>query len=168
MEIEMNMIKLTTAQNSVLNTAALRENGAILPLPPHIKGGAAKKVINSLVNKGLAQFDKDEVLNITDDGYHAIGKEPPKQEPDTEAKPARKLRHGTKQAKIIELLQRPEGVTIEQIKEVSGWQQHSIRGFLAGTIKKKLGFAITTNRNSVVEPNQVGSKVSPTTYKIAT
>jgi hypothetical protein len=166
MEIIMTAIKLTATQEKILESAASRENRAIHPLPKNITGGAAKNVIESLVNKELAQFDKDDVLNITDDGYHAIGKEPPKQEPDTEAKPARKLRRGTTQAKIIQLLQQPEGATIEQIKEICGWQQHSIRGFLSGTIKKKLGFTLTSNRNRMVGPNQVGYTGSSTIYKI--
>jgi hypothetical protein len=166
MEIIMATIKLTATQEKILESAASRENRAIHPLPKNLKGGAAKKVINSLVNKGLVQFDEDEVLNITEYGYHVIGKEPPKQELNTEFKPTRKLRQGTKQAKIIQLLQQPEGATIEQIKEICGWQPHSIRGFLAGTIKKKLGFSLTTNRNRVVRPNQVGSPGSSTIYKI--
>ena len=103
MEIIMTAIKLTATQSIILESAASRENRAIHPLPKNIKGGAAKKVINSLVKKGLAQFDKDDVLNITDDGYHAIGKEPPKQEPDTEAKPVRKLRQGTKSGRGVGL-----------------------------------------------------------------
>ncbi len=164
----MTAIKLTTTQEKILESSALRENGAIHPLPKNIKGGAAKKVIKSLVNKGLAQFDKDDVLNMTDDGYHAIGKEPPKQEPIVEAKPVRKLRQGTKQAKIIQLLQRPEGATIEQIIEISDWQPHSIRGFLAGTIKKKLGFALTSTRNHLDGPSQTASPGSFTIYKIVT
>jgi hypothetical protein len=168
METKMTVIKLTATQKIILEAAVSRENRAILPLPKNINGGAAKKVINSLVNKGLAQFDKDDVLNITDDGYHAIGKELSKPESNTEAKPARKLRQGTKQAKIIQLLQRPEGVTIEQIIEVSDWKPHSIRGFLAGTIKKKLGFALISTRNRLDGTSQAASPRSSTTYKIVT
>ena len=43
----------------------------------------------------------------------------------------------TKAAAIIKLLRRPEGATLEQMMAATGWQKHSIRGFMAGTLKKK-------------------------------
>jgi hypothetical protein len=52
-------------------------------------------------------------------------------------------REGTKKAQIIELLGRPEGATLEQSMEATGWQPHSVRGFLSGTLAKKLGHKIT-------------------------
>ena len=54
------------------------------------------------------------------------------------------IRAGTKQAQIIALLQRPEGATIAEIVEVTGWQAHSARGMISGALKKKLGLMITS------------------------
>jgi Protein of unknown function (DUF3489) len=51
-------------------------------------------------------------------------------------------RAGTKQARMIELLQRPEGATVEQIAAATGWQKHTIRGAISGALKKKLGLKI--------------------------
>ncbi len=53
-------------------------------------------------------------------------------------------RNGTKQALLVGMLQRPDGATIEQMTAKTGWQPHSVRGFLAGTVKKKLGLAVTS------------------------
>ena len=67
--------------------------------------------------------------------------------PTTEANDAPKpvtIRAGTKQAQIIALLQRPEGATIAEIVEVTGWQAHSARGMISGALKKKLGLMITS------------------------
>ena len=47
---------------------------------------------------------------------------------------------------FLTLLSRREGAAIPEMMEVSGWQQHSVRGFLAGTVKKKLGFTLTSSK----------------------
>ncbi len=52
----------------------------------------------------------------------------------------------SKQALVIEMLKRPEGVTIAQICEATAWQAHTTRGFFAGTVKKKLGMAIVSEK----------------------
>jgi hypothetical protein len=62
------------------------------------------------------------------------------------ANPARKIREGTKQATLIAMLKRPEGATIAEIMETSAWQAHSIRGFIAGALKKKLGLDVTSEK----------------------
>ena len=60
---------------------------------------------------------------------------------DDTAGPAR-----SKQALIIELLQRPEGATIAAVMEITGWQQHSVRGFFAGAVRKKLGLTLVSDK----------------------
>lgn len=55
------------------------------------------------------------------------------------------IRAGTKQAAIIALLQRPEGASITEIVEATGWAAHSARGMISGGLKKKLGFEIATS-----------------------
>jgi hypothetical protein len=86
----------------------------------------------------------------------------------TESAPAEKPtpRAGTKQALMIDLLRRPEGATVEQIAEVTGWQKHTIRGAISGALKKKLGLTIETTRTREVGPNKSGAKGSLTVYRI--
>tara|TARA_R110000868_G_scaffold104536_2_gene287872 strand:- start:169 stop:531 length:363 start_codon:yes stop_codon:yes gene_type:complete len=45
---------------------------------------------------------------------------------------------------IIEMLQRPDGSTINDLSAATGWQTHSLRGFLSGTVKKRLGLTLTS------------------------
>ena len=54
----------------------------------------------------------------------------------------------TKHDRILALLSRRDGATIAELMEASGWQQHSVRGFLAGTVKKKLGLALTSSKTA--------------------
>jgi hypothetical protein len=75
-------------------------------------------------------------------------------------------RAGTKQALMIEMLKRPEGATVEQIAEATGWQKHTIRGAISGALKKKLGLIIEATRTREVGPNKVGAKGSSTVYRI--
>ena len=56
------------------------------------------------------------------------------------------IRQGTKQALLIELLQRPEGVSIAEIAEATSWQPHTARGAISGALKKKLGLPITSEK----------------------
>ena len=56
------------------------------------------------------------------------------------------LEHLTKQDCMLTLLSRPEGASIEEMMRATDWQQHSVRGFLAGTLKRKLGFSLTSSK----------------------
>jgi len=64
----------------------------------------------------------------------------------TSAKAAPPARAGTKLATLIEMLTRPNGATIEQMSAETGWQAHSVRGAISGTLKKKLGFTVTSEK----------------------
>ena len=59
---------------------------------------------------------------------------------------ARTVREGTKQATLIAMLHRPEGATIEEIMAATSWRSHTVRGAMAGVLKKKLGLTITSER----------------------
>lgn len=57
---------------------------------------------------------------------------------------AGKTARKTKSEAVIALLSRPRGATLEEMMKATGWQSHSVRGFLAGTVKKKLGRTVTS------------------------
>ena len=73
----------------------------------------------------------------------------PRQKParrDGEAKPERKPRTDTKQARLIAMLRARDGATVEDIASAFGWQPHTVRGALYGALKKKLGLTITSEK----------------------
>jgi Protein of unknown function (DUF3489) len=55
-----------------------------------------------------------------------------------------RLERVTKHERMLTLLSQPEGASIEEMMQATNWQQHSVRGFLAGTVKRKLGFLLTS------------------------
>ena len=78
---------------------------------------------------------------------------------------SRKPREGTKQEAVLTMLRRTEGATIAQITETTGWQQHTVRGFLAGL--KKKGIKIDTlERVRMIGPNKEGAKGAYSVYAI--
>ena len=62
-------------------------------------------------------------------------------------------RDGSKAAQVLDLLKRTEGVTLPELMKATGWQAHSVRGFLSGTVGKKLGLAITSAKGADGERN---------------
>ncbi|MET4695017.1 DUF3489 domain-containing protein [Endozoicomonas lisbonensis] len=132
--------KLTPAQESALQQAA--KTGTLKASDLAIKGGARNKVLASLTSKGfLIALKEPDTYDISPQGRAVIGLE---DKPASESKG--KIRTGTKLHKVIELLSRPEGAAIHEIMKETGWQQHTVRGTLVESLKKRLGLTIESEK----------------------
>lgn len=141
-------IKLTATQQAILNHAHQHTAGRIDWFPETLKGGAKAKTVESMVKAGLISKNKRATV-MTKAAYAALGIEPPLVE---SKKPDQiKTRENSKQAQVIALLKRPEGATIIQICEATGWQPHTVRGAFAGSLKKKLGLTIVSVKDENTE-----------------
>ena len=175
------MTQLSDTQAIILSAAAQRPERIALPLPDSLRGGAAAKVVGTMIAKGLLQEVEvnsrrgepvwretgdghGTTLVATDAGLAAICIEPddaetaptsateaPPEDPTPDAAPERTSstrtpRAGTKQASLIAMLRAPDGATIEEITAATGWQAHTVRGAIAGALKKKLGLDVTSEK----------------------
>ena len=142
-------MQLTDTQRTLLEAAAKHPQKKLVDFPENLKGGARMKVITAMINTQLIEpcTDQPNVYMATQAGMQAIGIAiQPATSFMTHA--ARTTREGTKQAVLIDLLKRPEGATLSQMTEATGWQVHTVRGAMAGALKKKLGLEITSEKQT--------------------
>jgi Protein of unknown function (DUF3489) len=214
-------MKLSDTQLLILSSASQRADHAAI-LPANLKGSAAKKVVDRLLNEKLLQElrPKDDMpvwrrgddnrpysLRITKAGLRAIEVEDVAEAADnnaaadlnevaaanvstatkSSARPNLAKRSGakktaavsaeatkassdrtksdSKQDKIIALLHRPKGATLDALVKETQWQKHSVRGFLAGTVRKKLKLPLLSEKIDGVRNYRIGTAKAAKTKK---
>ena len=170
---------LSDTQLVVLSAACQRPDRSVYPLTTKLPGGAAAKVLGSLLKQNLikeVQAKREDTvwredkkrgrltLRATPAAFKALGIDETSTEgeaetsTDAEAKLARSGKSGkgkpkargaradSKQAKLIAMLKTAKGATIDEIVKALDWQPHTVRGAIAGALKKKLGLNVTSEK----------------------
>jgi len=141
------MTKLTDSQHALLTEAA-REGDAA-------RSAHAPTTVAALIKRGMLLSipiaDGPSRLQITEAGRAAIGQIelPAAQAAEPAAPEAAHASAPTPKGKIgalLTLLRQPQGATIEAMMFATGWQAHSVRGAIAGAIKKNLGVAVSSEK----------------------
>lgn len=156
------MINLTSAQSDLLTAVAGTETGDV------DAAGAPRTTYAGLIKGGLLisipGANGSSRLLITEAGRAKIG-QPTPMAPATKAKakaavPAKPRSPTGKIATLVELLRRPDGATIETMMLATGWQAHSVRGTISGSIKKTRGLEVISEKMDGVRVYRIGAEVA--------
>jgi hypothetical protein len=131
---EITTMTKTEAANATGNAAVTPQGAAAAPAPSKATTKASQK-------KGAPKSARG--------GKPAATKTAPAPKP---AKPAAKAsqpvaREGSKKSVVLELLRRKDGATGAEIAKITKWQPHTIRGFISGTVSKKMKLAVESTKN---------------------
>jgi hypothetical protein len=119
-------------KNTMISIAEATENATV----PAAEAPKATKKANAGARRAHVPPKKSKSGN----------KASPAKKAPKSAKAATATRDGSKAAKILDLLKRAEGATAKELMKATGWQPHSVRGFLSGTVSKKLGLAVISTK----------------------
>jgi hypothetical protein len=103
------------------------ENQPVTAQKPHKKAAAGARRANTVPAKGKARKKAKAPKNAL---------RTPKQ--------AGVARDRSKTARILELLKHDGGASVKELMKATGWQAHSVRGFLSGTVRKKMGLTVAS------------------------
>jgi hypothetical protein len=138
---------------NVVHAAVCREKGEVFNMTVSISKRPADAPAPDTSSKSGAAKSS---VSISKGGAKPGG---PTKKPARNPKKAPAVRAGTKTAKILSLLQRPGGASLTELRKATGWQPHSVRGFLSGALKKKMGLRVhSTKRESGERVYRVAAK----------
>ena len=169
--------------SKLLNEKLLQELRAKDDMPVWRRGDDNRPYSLRITRAGLKAIEVEDVADVSDNIAAADPAEVALPDMSTQAKsserPSRAKRSGakktaavspratkassdrvkpdSKQDRIVALLQRPEGATLDALVKETEWQKHSLRGFLAGTVRKKLKLPLLSEKIDGVRNYRIGT-----------
>ncbi len=134
---------MTNAEATTTTEAApAAEQGThVAPEPASSKKAASKKKVAPKGQKA----DKKNPKPASKKAAKAPAK--PASKKASKAKDAAAPREGSKKQIVLDLMRRKDGATMAEIAKATGWQNHSIRGFISGTVAKKMDLPVASLKN---------------------
>jgi hypothetical protein len=120
-------------------------------LPPRRRDHAMTESIPQEEIKGTSEPPPAKKAPVAKRRPHAAPTKAKRARKAAHAKKAAPVRAGTKTAKVIHLLKRPGGATLKNLMKATGWQAPSVRGFLSGTLGKKLKSPVASFKSDTGE-----------------
>lgn len=154
------MTTISPTQHAILKAAAKLPKEDVRQHMGELKSPAIReKVLQSMIKNGLVKEaeEGDGVIYVITQAAitNFGGRRGRVQKPSGEPKKVKTETTGapkaTKQQMIIDMLSRKDGATFEQMMEATGWQRHSLHGAIAGSLRKKLGLVIESEKNTTGE-----------------
>jgi hypothetical protein len=128
-----DVIAVTTAKGDYMTTPTTEDHTAHMTGAERAKPGKKARVARKRAHVALKQAKSATKAKAPKKALKVGGKAGP-------------ARDGSKAAKVVDLLKRPEGASMKELLKCTGWQPHSVRGFLSGTIRKKMGMTVTSSK----------------------
>mgnify|MGYP000353817353 FL=1 len=137
------MVTIDTTTTSAAESAAKAKRNASRSARPLPAGTKRQTAVPATKPPKTAKTGKAENANAKPRRRTAatVAKEEPAPRPGDSG-----FRDGSKASVVVGLLRRKDGTAIDEIAKATGWQNHSVRGFLSGTLKKKHGLDVASER----------------------
>jgi Protein of unknown function (DUF3489) len=137
-----------TEAASTTQSAAVAEQGAhVAPEKAFSKKDATQKK-NAAKGRKSAKKDQAKAAAKKAAPKAKKAKKQPAAKKTATPAPAGEAREGSKKDLVLGLLRRKDGATMAEIAEATGWQNHTIRGFMSGNVGKRMGLAVQSSKNA--------------------